>query len=255
MFMKHSFGAHCDEFCVAGRLYLKLDLVPERETVLHFFERIGREYPTLSRMRRRDERSLILEDNDLDGTAESRRWLRLDTNVLRFGYFEPPSHEEARRFGRFIFEQAPHHLTLSDLDIDRLDVVYSFEMEYRGNHDRLVAETLYADHPLASFLMGEECTHTIDCQPYFGITLSPECDVQAYIEVKGRTSTFELRTGEFEPQMLTVQLTVRRYWGFTRIRSLADALEELMTAADDLAVRRVVPLIVNPLAQAIASRP
>ncbi|MEP0844953.1 MAG: hypothetical protein HRF43_19810, partial [Phycisphaerae bacterium] len=149
---------------------------------------------------------------------------------------------------------APAHLTLSDLDIDHLDVCYCFDMEYRGNHDRLVAETLFADHPMASFLLGEEAVHTIDCQPYFGITLSPECDVQAYLEVKGRTSTFELRTGEFDPQLLSVQLTVRRYWGFTDTPSLVAAYESLMDASDELAARRVVPLVVNPLALAIASR-
>lgn len=254
--MKNSFGALCDDFCVTGRLFLKLDLAPERETVLHFFERIGREYRTLRRMRRRDERSLILEEHDPeDVPGESRRWIRLDPQSVRFGYFEPPSRQVCRRFGQFLFQQAPDHLTLSDLDIDRLDVVYSFEMEYRGNHDRLVAETLFSDHPLAQFLMGDECVHTIDCQPYFGIALGRECDMQAYMEVKGRTSTFELRTGEFEPQMLSVQLTVRRYWGFSPPIKLAAALENLMDAADELAARRVVPLVVNPLAQAIASRP
>jgi hypothetical protein len=254
--MKNSLGAHCDDFCVTGRLFLKLDLAPERETVLHFFERIGREYASLRHMRRRGDRSLVLEDNDPeDAGGQSRRWVRLDPQSLRFGYFEPPNRKTCRRFGRFLFEQAPAHLTLSDLDIDRLDIVYSFEMEYRGNHDRLVAETLFADHPLAQFLMGDECAHTIDCQPYFGIALGPECDMQAYLEVKGRTSTFELRTGEFEPQLLTVQLTARRYWGFSPAIELTTALENLMDAADELAARRVIPLVVNPLAQAIASQP
>jgi hypothetical protein len=254
--MKNGFGAHCDDFCVTGRLFLKLDLDPERETVLHFFERIGREYPALRRMRRRRGRSLILEEGDPDDIlGESRRWIRLDPQSVRFGYFEPPSRQACRRFGQFLFDQAPAHLTLSHLDIDRLDVVYSFEMEYRGNHDRLVAETLFADHPMAQFLMGEEAAHTIDCQPYFGIALRPECEIQAYLEVKGRTSTFELRTGEFEPQLLSVQLTVRRYWGFSRPPELGAALVELLDAADELAARRAIPLVVNPLAQAIASRP
>lgn len=254
--MKNSFGAHCDEFHVSGRLFLKLDLTPDRETVLHFFERIGREYPSLRRMRRRDERSLALEDTAIDDEmSQSRRWVRLDAHSFRFGFFEPPSREACRRFGCFLLEQAPAHLTLSELDIDHLDVVYSFDMEYRGNHDRLVAETLFADHPLAAFLMGDEAVHTIDCQPYFGVTLSPACDVQAYIEIKGRTSTFELRTGEFDPQLLSVQLTVRRYWGFSEPLELGDAYAALMEAGDELALRKAVPLIVNPLAQAIASRP
>ena len=95
----------------------------------------------------------------------------------------------------------------------------------------------------------------IDCQPYMGIALTPNCDVQAYVEVKSRTSTFEVRTAEYEPQMLSVYLTVRRYWGFEAELPLADAFVQLAEAADELASQRVVPMLVNPLAQAIASRP
>jgi hypothetical protein len=254
--MKNSLGAHCDELYVSGRLHLKLDLSLERETALHFFERIRREYPNMGRFRCRDGRTLILEEYGAeDRESDGSRWVRLDPRSLRFGFFEPANEEECRRFGRFFFNQAPAHLTLSDLDIDHLDVVYSFDLEYRGNHDRLVAETLFADHPLASLLLGDDCAHTIDCQPYMGIALTPECDVQAYVEVKGRTSTFELRTSEYEAQLLTVQLTVRRYWGFGASPELGRAYEELLSTATDLAARRAVPLVVNPLAQAIASRP
>ncbi len=50
-------------------------------------------------------------------------------------------------------------------------------------------------------------------------------------------------------------MTVRRYCGFSPAVELTQAMDELMDAADELASRRVVPLVVNPLAQAIASRP
>ncbi len=55
--------------------------------------------------------------------------------------------------------------------------------------------------------------------------------------------------------MLSVYLTVRRYWGLNETQDLARAHAELLNLADDLAVRRVVPLVVNPLALAIAGRP
>lgn len=254
--MKTSLGAQCDDFYVSGRLFLKLDLSLERETVLHFFDRVRREYPGLCRFRRREDGSLVLEENDLDSREEEpHRWIRLEPGSLRFGYYAPPSREAWRTFAGFLLEQAPYHLTLSELDIDHFELVYGFDMEYSGNHDRLVAETLYADHPLSAFLIGEECAHTIDCQPCFGIALTDRCDVQAYVEVKSRTSSFEIRTGEYDAQLLSVYLTVRRYWGFDHPIELRTACDALAEAADELAAQRVVPLLVNPLAQAIASRP
>jgi hypothetical protein len=251
--METSFGALCDDFYVSNRLYLKLDLTLSRETVLHFFDRIRKEYPQVGKMRVREDGALMLEEDQSSGP--SRRWLRLEPASLKFGYFAPPTMEEVQQFGGLVLEQAPYHLTFSDLDYDHLEVVYGFDLEYRGNHDQLVGETLYADHPMAAFLMGDESYHIIDGQPYFGISLTPQCDIQAYIEVKSRTSTFEVRTNEYEGQMLSVFLTVRKYWGFSANEDLNESYAKLMEHANRLATDRVAPLLVNPLAQAIASRP
>lgn len=96
---------------------------------------------------------------------------------------------------------------------------------------------------------------TIDSQPFLGLSLSENCDTQVYLEVKSRTSTFEVRTQQFESQPLSVFLTLRRYWGFSAGENLLDVHRELSERAEEWAVSRVVPLLVNPLAQAIASRP
>ncbi len=254
--MKLSLGAACDDFYTSSRLFLKLDLSLERETVLHFFDRVRKEFPSMRRLRRREDGALVLEENDPEARdTEPRRWLRLEPGTMRFGFFAPPSAADYRHFARVLLENAPCHLTLSDLDIDYLEIVYGFDLEYSGNHDRLVAETLFADHPFAAILLGEEARHTVDCQPCFGIAVNANCDTQAYVELKSRTTTYEVRTGEFDAQLLSVYLTVRRYWGFREPDELPVAYEELATLAEDVATRRVVPIIVNPLAHAIASRP
>lgn len=254
--MKADLGAHCDDFYTSSRLFLKLDLSLERETVLHFFDRIRREFPAMRRFRRRDDGSLVLEESDPQGRdGQPKRWMRLEPGSLRFGYFAPPTAADYRSYARSVLDNAPHHLTLSDLDVDYLELVYGFDLVYAGNHDRLVAETLYPDHPFSAFLLGTEAVHTIDCQPSFGITLNGNCDTQAYLEVKSRTTTFEVRTGEFDDQLLSVYLTIRRYWGFGEQAELSKAYEELAGLGEQLASRHVVPLVVNPLAHAIASRP
>jgi len=86
-------GATCDDFYVSNRLFLKLDLAPSRETVLHFFDQIRKEFPSMIRMRRREDEVVILEEEAGEKTA--RRWIRIEPSpVLRISYtidFEHPS--------------------------------------------------------------------------------------------------------------------------------------------------------------------
>ena len=252
--MKAELAALCDEFYTTTRLAMKLGLSMERESTLHFFDRVRREYPSMCRFRRRDDNVLVLEENEEEDEGP-RRWLRLDRQTFRFGYVAPSRPEDVIDYGQFLLHQAPPHLTLSDLDIDYLEVVFGFDMEYSGNHDQLVADTLFGDHPMASFINGPHAAHMIDCQPCFGIALSSDCHEQAYIEIKSRTSSFEVRTEQFDAQVLSVYLTIRRYWPGATPVTLPEAYLDMQRTAHELAVDQVVPLWVNPLAQAIASRP
>ncbi len=250
--MSHGLGAVCDEFYVNSRLFLRLEMGLERETVLHFFDRIRKEYPGLRKLRRRDGNCLVLEEEaDEHG---SRRWIRLNPTSLRFGHFAPPNMDEVRQFGELILTQAPYHLSFSDIDFDHLELIYGFDLEYQGNHDQLVAETLLGEQAATGFLFGDSAMHVIDVQPYFGIALSPECDLQAYVEVKSRTTTFEVRDGTFEGEPISVFLATRKYWGVESPASLVDALRALFDVSEELATDKVVPYFVNPLAAAIASR-
>ena len=190
-----SFSAFCDEFYVNSRLFLKLDLKPSRETLLHFMEQIRRAFPHMTRLRRRDDDNLVLDEEQREG--HGRRFMRIDTNALRFGNARPPDIETVSNYARMVLQQAPHHLSLSDLDYDYMEVAFGFDLDFRGNHDELVAEALFADHPLINALTRSN-EKVVDCQPFFGVRLSDDCEKQVYLEVKGRTSTYEIRTGEYE---------------------------------------------------------
>ena len=246
-----SFGAFCDEFYVNARLFLKLELEPSRETVLHYFEQLRRAYPRLTRLRRREDGGLIFDEDSRE--THSRRYVRLDATALKFGMARPEDLQSVAEFGELLLSGAPVHLSLSDLDYDYMEVVYAFDLEYQGNHDELVAETLFGDHPWLSALAGAG-EQIIDCQPFFGVALSDDCERQIYLEVKGRTSTFEVRTGEYDTTPLSIYLTVRRYWGGAQPEDLIATYRELLTIGERYAAERVVPHIVQPLAAAIASR-
>jgi len=250
--MNDSLGALCNDFYINSRLFLKLDMALERDTVLHFFDRIRKEYRGLGKLRRREDGCLLLEEEEDE--SGSHRWLRLDRGSVRFGHHAPPSTDVVRRFGELLFTQAPYHLSFSDIDFDHLELIYGFDLEYRGNHDQLVAETFCGGQEAAGFLFGDEAAHIIDAQPYFGIALSPRCDLQAYVEVKSRTTTYEVRNESYDNLPISVLFTVRKYWGVDRALPLVDALGALFDLADELATAKIVPTFVNPLAAAIASR-
>ena len=247
-----SFAALCDDFYVTTRLFTKLDLSPSRESVLHFFEQIRKAFPRVARLRRRDDGTLILDEDG--GDERLRRHVRIDPNALRIGVSGPTEAAAVSRFVEHVLDHAPTGLSLSDLDYDYMELSLGFDLDYRGNHDELIAETLMPAHPLTAALAAEQAS-VIECQPLIGVAIGESCETQMYLEVKARTSTFEVRTGEYqENSALTVLLTARRYVSAARGSDLRTMHRELLALASAAAGERVVPLVVQPLAAAIASR-
>lgn len=246
-----NFGAFCDEHSVLSRLHLKLELEPSRETVVHFLDQVRRAYPKMTRLRPREDGALTLDEDALEDAV--RRNLKLAPTALRFGIFNPPELESVLQFGKHVLTQAPVQLTLSDLDIDYLEVVYNFNLEYRGNHDELIAETFYVNHPLIAAVTTNQ-TSVIDCQPFVGVALTADCEQQLTVEIKARTTSTELRSGEYEAADITVVLSTRQYWNADGGSDLVAAHRQLATIGSRFAQDRIVPMVVQPLAAAIASR-
>ena len=55
--MATSYGALCTDFYINQKLALKMDLPSDRETILHFFDLVRREMPSMHRFRRYDGRN------------------------------------------------------------------------------------------------------------------------------------------------------------------------------------------------------
>ena len=84
------------------------------------------------------------------------------------------------------------------------------------------------------------------------MALTEECDLQAYVDVKSRSTTYEIRTGDFDEQPLSVRLVLRKYWSADQGGSLLEEHRRLFDLCERLAAEQVVPVLVTPLAQRIA---
>ncbi len=193
--MTPSFAALCSDFYVNSKLSVKMDLPSERETILQFFERVRKEAPLMRRFRRfRGE--LALESPEQEGRNQ---WVALRRTSVRAGSVNPESLEEAHRLHRMVTRIAPFYLSINPLDIDSLEVLYGFDLEAQGNHNAIVYETLFADSPLARILDPDAAypgAQPIDLQPFLGVALSDRCDIQAFFEIKTRTTPRQVRTGD-----------------------------------------------------------
>lgn len=248
--MSNPYAAFCQDFYVNMRLSTQLTLPHARDTVLHFFERIQKEHPSMTQFRKCDNGDLNLEEDRREG---SYRWVRLESKRLVSGYVNPPTLEDALAFHKFLLEMAPHYLGVSPLEVEHLECLFGYDLSYRGNHDDIVVDGLFMDSPL-SCLLDEEGARPVDFQPSIAVSLSDDCRLQARIDIITRTDNYQVRTGDYAEDEISVYLTLRRYWGDRPKEGLANLFEQMFDRADTLASGRVVPKVLRPLSSAIASR-
>ncbi len=142
------FSSLCDDFYVNMNLSTEMELPNNRETILHYFERIQKTYPTMRNFYSREKGDFVLEE-DKDGGHY--RWCTVEgaQAVLRPGKSEllgrGPRPAQARvGFG-------PLHALVSPLDCEALDLLFGFDFSYRGNQNQLVAEALGLSPALERF--------------------------------------------------------------------------------------------------------
>lgn len=248
--MSHPFAAFCEDFYVNMRLGSQLQLPHQRETLLHYFERIGKGFPGMTRFKRSDNGEYSLEE---DRSSNHYRWLSLEQKRLSGGFVNPTDLADVRTFHSTVLELAPTFLSLSNLEIEYLDVLFGFDLSFAGNHDEVIAESLYPQSPLTC-LLEEPGAKAIDFQPTVTVALSDDCRMQARIDVVTRTDSQQVRTGEFSDDVISVFCIVRRYWGDRPKVALKQMYETLIDKAEHLAHTHIVPRILRPISSAISSR-
>ncbi len=239
-----------DDFYVNMNLNTEMELPSSRDTVLHYFEQMKKAFPELTNFYTRESGDLVLEG---DKEQVSYRWLAIEPRRLCSGHVNPETLEEAYRQHEMVLDLAPHLLTISVLDCEALDVMFGFDFTYNGNHDEVVAEALGVGPGMETLLETPD-TQVINYEPSITLALDPACRLQCRLSIETRTNAYQIRTGEFPEEQISVYFTVRQYWGTTTDRSFVDSFRRQREVGEELLVERVIPRVVRPLAQVIASK-
>jgi hypothetical protein len=248
--MSNPFSSFCDDFYINMRLGSQLNLPHQRETLLHFFERVQKQIPSMTRFRKTDSGELNLEE---DRSNAAYRWLSVEAKRLSCGFVNPPDIATAIELHNFILQLAPYHLGISPVEIDYLDVLFGFDLSFSGNHDEIISESLLADSPLHC-LAEENGAKAVDVQPTVTFALSDDCRFQARLDIVTRTNMYQVRTGDYSDDVISVYLILRRYWGDRPKQSLENVFGDMTARAESIAGKHVVSRILRPISSAIASR-
>jgi len=246
----HPYGSLADDYFVNLYLNTKMKLPEGRETILNFFERVQKSFPSLQKFYTRENDSFVLEDDKEQG---QHRWISLEPQSLCSFYINPPTPEAALQQHQLMLELAPYMLSVSPLECEAMDYVVGFDFNYNGNHDALVAEALgtgFALEPLADI----EDSHVLKYEPAITISLDETCHLQAFLLIETRTTPYQVKREEYMDDPISVFFRVRKFGSLQVDDSFPDTLRLLKHHSDELLGSYVVEQILRPLAQAIATK-
>ena len=242
------YGSLSDDFYVNVQLNTEMDLPSERETVLFFFEQLRRKFPEMKNFYNRERNEYVLEEDKEKGHY---RWASIEPRRIYSAFVNPPSVSEAFEQSKFIMDLVPHALSVTPLDCESLSFIFGFDYTYRGNHNTLIAEAL-GHYPVFEKLNDIPGTQLMSNEPSIIFSLDEECKIRCRISVESRTSPYQIRTGEFSEDQLSVFVVVRYCDSLAPQQSYASVLDVLQKQAQNVVDGYVVDNILVPLQQHIA---
>ena len=249
--MSNSFGSLCDDLYVDMHINTELDLPSERDTVLSFFERIEKQFPTMSNFRRRDSGDYCLEE---DRQAEKYRWVALEMDRICVGCANPSELEDAYSLQRLVLELVPYMLGVSHLDVNSLDVTFTMDFDYKGNHDEVIADAIYNSSALNS-LLDMPNAQPIGFSPTTIVALTEDCYRQARIAVESRTTIHDVRNKKYKTdEPISLYLTIRQHPRPNEKFDMLNSFASQCITAENLMAVKMIPNFANPLISAIAQR-
>jgi hypothetical protein len=239
-----------DDFYINLSLNTEMELSHGRETILHYFERLQKNYPTMRNFYCRDKTDFVLEE-DKDGGRY--RWCTVENRRICSGQVNPDSVEQVMDQHRLVLESIPYMLSISPLDCESLDLLYGFDFTYRGNHSQLVAEALGIS-PALERMIDYPGARIVSHEPSITLTLDENCRTQCRVSIETRTNAFHVRTGEFPEEQLSVYVSARQYGSLQSGQTYVDTLERLSGIVGDIVENYVSETVLAPLQRAIALR-
>ncbi len=239
-----------DDFYVNMNLSTEMELPANRETVLHFFERMQKTYPTMRNFYCRERGDFVLEEDKDQGAY---RWCTIEPRRLCSGQVNPETISEAIDQHRLVLETAPYSLSVSPLDCEALDLLYGFDFTYRGNQNQVVSEALGVGPSLERLTEIPGAT-VINYEPSLTIALDEECRLQCRVSVETRTNAYQIRTGDFPEEQLSVYVTARQYGSLKANQTFGESLEKLMQICQEMIEQHVIDGVLRPLARTIATK-
>ncbi|MCS6977353.1 MAG: hypothetical protein NZM31_10155 [Gemmatales bacterium] len=248
--MPNPYDSLCDDFSIYMYLLTQSALPNQRETVLHFFESIQKLFPTMCHFQAREQTDFVLEEDREQGPY---RWVGLESKRIGAGYINPPTLEVADQLHERILDLAPAHLNVIGLDCEALDVVFVFDFVYRGNHDEVVAEALGFYNAFEGFLTQPKA-RVIGCEPVLMLALEDDLRLQCRLSVETRTSAYQVRTGQYGEEPISVYFTVRQYWDGRSKTSFVDSYRKQRSVCQEMVDNYIVPSVIRPLARVIEAK-
>ncbi len=239
-----------DDFYINVNLNTEMQLPTGRETVLEFFERVQKSYPTMRNFYTRENGDFVLEEDKEQG---HQRWLSLEPRRICSGYINPTDVEEPIKQHELVLQLVPYMLSVSPLDCEALDFMFGFDFNYRGNHDELIAEALGMpagyDH-----LPDIPGTRVLNFEPSMTIALDDDCRRQARLMIETRTSAYQVRRGEYPEDQISVYFTVRQYGSLQHDTSFDSTMHLLREQGEELMNEHIIQSVLQPISQAIAAK-
>jgi hypothetical protein len=247
--MSFDFSSVADDFFVNLNVQTTLALPNARETVLHFCEAVQKEFSQMTCFYQRETGEHVLEG---DRDSGSYQWMELQGNRLSAGYFNPPNIAEAYRLHKWLLDRSVYYLGVSGLDVEALDVLLGFNLDYQGNRDAIVAQALLGNSPLASLTM-EGPGKAIEFEPSLVVALDEDCCLQARLSVETRSSSYQVRTGQYDDEPISVYFAVRRYPIPGKVVNVQESFARQCELCEEITRRVIVPQVVEPISAAIAT--
>lgn len=237
-----------DDFYINMNLATELDLPQNRESVLHFFEQVRRRFPEMANFYSREKSEYVLEEEKERGAY---RWVSSEPRRLNSGTVNPESIESAFELHRTILELVPYELSITPLDCESLSVMFGFDFGYRGNHNEILTQAIGVA-PALEKLISQPYGKVLSNEPSIQFSLDEECRTQCRVSFESRTTAYQVRTGEYSEDQLSVYMTVRRFDSLGPNEAFHTEFSRLAALGRDLIDEFLVGNVLRPLQEAIS---